>query len=128
MSPAPRLERWIVTLALVSALAGFAAGRLSARLSAEPLPSAGAFGEFRRAFEAEFQLSPDRRRALASVLDAYQGHLETLQARGLAALGPELARLNQSLTEILRNRVLPESERERFDQLCRVRSPAWPAG
>ena len=128
MSAAPRLERWIVTLALVSALAGFAGGQLSARLSAEPPAPPGAFGEFRRAFEAEFRLGPDRRRALTSVLDAYQGHLEALEARGLAALGPELERLNQSLSEILRNRVLPEAERERFDQLCRARRLGAPAG
>jgi hypothetical protein len=62
------------------------------------------------------------------VLDAYQGHLEALEARGLAALGPELERLNRSLSEILRNRVLPEDERERFDQLCRARRLGPPAG
>jgi hypothetical protein len=115
-------------LTLVSGLAGFAGGLLAARVWAGPGEPSGAFAHFRSAFAREFDLGPDRRRALASVLDAYQAHLEQLQARGLAALEPELARLQQQLSELLRNKVLPEASRERYDGLCQSRRFALPSG
>jgi hypothetical protein len=125
---APRLLRWILLLTLVSGLAGFAGGLLASRLWEGPPEPSGAFAHFRSAFAREFDLGPDRRRALASVLDAYQAHLEQLQARGLAALEPELTRLHQQLGELLRNKVLPEASRDRYDSLCQSLPFPTPSG
>ena len=113
-----QLRLWIGLLAGVSGLAGFAGGLLASRWFEPPPEPTGAFGRYREALVAEFDLSPERERVLASVLDEYQRRLEDLQARGLVPLADELARRGQQFQEVIQNRVLPEAQRERFAELA----------
>lgn len=116
-SSSSSLRAWIVLLAGVSALAGFAAGLLVAtQLGPDPEPQ-GAFARYREAIVQEFDLSPERERVLASVLDEYERQLEDLQARGLRPLGDEQAARGRRIHEMIRDRIIPSDQRDRFLEL-----------
>ncbi len=116
-SPQAALRGWIVLLASVSALAGFAAGLLVAmQFGPDPEPT-GAFARYREAIVQEFDLSPERERVLASVLDEYARQLEDLQARGLRPLGDEQAKRGLRIHEMIRDRIIPSDQRDRFLEL-----------
>lgn len=118
------LRAWIVVLAGVSALAGFAAGMLvSMRLGPEPEPQ-GPFAHYREAIVQEFALSPKRELALVSVLDRYERQLEDLQARGLRPLGDLQAIRGRRIHELIRE-VIPPSQRERFEELSMLGTTGW---
>lgn len=109
------LRAWIVLLALVSALAGFAAGRLSAPPEATSL--GGPFPGYAERMQAAFDLSPSRMRALRLLLEYYDRDLEDLKIRHLGELRPELVRLGDTYRDRIRDRVLPEERRADFDRM-----------
>jgi len=110
---------WIVLVAIVSFLAGSAAGILTARVRATP-PAAGwpAYAEW---IGSEFELDPERRQALRVLLDQYATELESRRrahaARIHAELEPELHELAVRYEAYIRDHVLPPSQRARFDAL-----------
>lgn len=111
----PRL--WILILALVSGLAGFAGGRL---LAPEPPVSDGpaSFGEYAARLEVAFDLAPERARNLRLLLDRYERELEDLKTRQLAELEPELVRLGDTYRDRIRDKVLPPARRAEFDRMA----------
>jgi hypothetical protein len=109
------LRAWILLLALVSALCGFAAGRLSA-----PRPSlaqTGPFPGYAERMQVSFDLSPERMRLLRSLLTGYDRDLENLKVRNLGELRPELVRLGDTYRDWIRDKVLPEERRADFDRM-----------
>ncbi len=82
------LRAWIVLLALVSGLAGFAAGRLAA--PEVQISPAGPFPGYAERMQEAFDLSPGRVRALRLLLERYDRDLEDLKIRHLGELRPEL--------------------------------------
>ncbi len=116
------LRLWSLVLALVSGCAGLAGGLLLAERTQTPAAEAGSFGDYERLLVAEFELDERRSRALAELLRHYRRDIEEVERRHLAtyrsALEPELTRLGQRYANLIRNHVLPESRRERYDELA----------
>ena len=71
---------WVVLLAGVSFLAGFAGGILTAPGMIPPL-SHGPFAAYEQHFAETFELSAEERSNLRHVLDRYQRELQELEAR-----------------------------------------------
>ena len=109
------LRVWIALLAVVSGLAGFAAGRLTATLQAPQATSA--FAEYATRMQATFDLEPERMRALGLLLDRYECDLENLKMRNLNQHQPELVRLGDTYRGWIRDKVLPRERRAEFDSM-----------
>lgn len=109
------LRAWILLLALVSGLVGFAVGRLSAPRTA--LAKSGPFPGYAERMQASFDLSPERMRLLRSLLVGYDRDLENLKVRNLGELRPELVRLGDTYRDWIRDKVLPEERRADFDRM-----------
>ncbi|MBC8451546.1 MAG: hypothetical protein H8D72_02435 [Planctomycetes bacterium] len=109
------LRAWILLLALVSALAGFAAGRASAPKTSV-VPS-GPFPGYAEQMQVAFDLAPERVRALRLLLERYDRDLEDLKIRNLGELQPELVRLGDTYRDWIRDKVLPEERRADFDRM-----------
>ena len=128
------LRLWILVLAGTCFAAGLgagvlmgssrAAGRAPAQGSADPS------AEYRRLFEATFQLSPRRRELAGELLRRYDEEVEEIRQRALAAsiaeVEDELARVGLRYRDAIRNHVLPPQERERFDRLVAQGAAAVP--
>ena len=65
----------------------------------------------------EFDLSDERARGLRVVLDQYQRRIERIQARNASALEPELAKLGLTFRSVVRDTVLPASQRDEFSRM-----------
>lgn len=109
------LRLWIVLLALVAGLAGFAAGRLTAPVQAQS--TSGPFPGYTERMQSTFDLSPDRVRALRLLLERYDRDIENLKIRHLDDLRPELVRLGDTYRDWIRDKVLPADRRSDFDLL-----------
>ncbi len=116
------LRLWIALLVAVVFLAGFAGGLLVARRLAPPPAPAGAFADYRVRLVEEFALTAERERGLAGILERYRRELDDLSSRQAEALEPELARLGLKYRDLVRDYVLPESQRARFDDLVAAAS------
>ena len=116
------LRLWVVLLALVSFCAGAAAGIWGTAARLEPPAKPGPFEDYRRMLLATFPLSAERSKHLDTVLAAYAKEIEGIQARRLAntmsLYGPELEERGRYYDSLIKDRVLPEDQRARFEQLA----------
>ena len=116
------LRLWVVLLALVSFGAGAAAGIWGTAARLKPPAKTGPFEDYRRMLLTTFPLSPERGKHLETVLSAYAREIEGIQARRLAdtmsLYGPELEERGRYYRSLIKDRVLPEDQRERFEQLA----------
>ena len=116
------LRLWVVLLALVSFGAGAAAGIWGTAARLEPPAKTGPFEDYRRMLLATFPLSAERSKHLETVLAAYAREIEGIQARRLAdtmsLYGQELEERGRYYRGLIKDRVLPEDQRERFEQLA----------
>jgi len=126
------LRLWILVLAGTCFAAGLGAGVLLAELRAgSPAPEAAAPGErsedYRRLFLQAFELAPERQALFAELMRRYDEDVQALRQRALAASLSEiedaLARLGLRYRDAIRNHVLPEDQRPRFDELLAQRLP-----
>lgn len=112
---------WLIVLAGVCFLAGFGTGIYASERSQRLEAQARAFGDFERAFAAEFELDPGRRRLLAELLDHYNRETEAIRDRYAAEnhmeMEPELRRAGLEYRALVRDRLLPEAQRPKFDRL-----------
>ena len=113
---------WIVLLALVSFGAGAAAGVWATAARLHPDPKVGPFEDYRRMLLESFPMSPERAQHLETVLAAYARDIDGIQARRVAdtmsLYGPELEERGRYYRSLIKDRVLPEDQRERFEQLA----------
>jgi hypothetical protein len=113
---------WIVLLALVSFGAGTAAGVWATAARFHPPAKVGPFEDYRRLLLGTFPLSAERARHLETVLAAYSKDVEAIQARRMAdtmtLYGPELEERGRYYRSLIKDRVLPEDQRARFEQLA----------
>jgi hypothetical protein len=117
------LRVWIGVLSLTWLAAGLGAGVLLGRATA---PSArpetvGAFPDYERRMTAQFGISPARREVLRAVLESYAADVERIKDRHMAdymsSIEPELRERGRYYRGLIRDKVLPEGQREAFDQL-----------
>ncbi len=116
------LKLWIAILALISFAAGAGSGIwITARTLKNEAP-AGAFGDYEELLARRFSLSPDRRRCLHAVLDAYRRDIDEIKdrhaAESMSAMEPELRERGQYYRGLLQQKVLPESQRAEFERLA----------
>ena len=109
---------WITVLVATSFLAGLAAGILFGLGIRPPAAERGPFGDYEQRFAEHFDLSPERRRGLEYVMDAYHQQLERIKSRGIETKEPDLVQAGLQFREQLRDTVLPASQREEFDRLA----------
>lgn len=114
---------WITVLALVSFLAGSAAGKILTERSAARDAERGALADYEELLVARFELSPQRRRLLRVLLDHYDQEVTRIQNDHLSsyrsAIEPDLRRLGVEYNQYIRDKVLPPGERPAFDALAR---------
>jgi hypothetical protein len=110
---------WIVLLAGVMFLAGLAAGTLIEGRRLRGPEHEGPMPAFEARFLRDFELSPERSRALRTVLASYEVERARIERRHRpdyhAAMEPELAALGTRYHVMIRDKVLPARERTRFD-------------
>jgi len=118
---------WIVLLALVSFGAGAAAGVWATAAHLHPAPKVGPFESYRRMLLETFPMSAERAQHLETVLAAYAREIDGIQARRVADTmtlnGPELEERGRYYRSLIKDRVLPEDQRKRFEQLALGLSP-----
>ncbi len=116
------LRVWVVLLALVSFGAGAAAGVWATVTRLQPPAKVGPFEDYRRLLLASFPLSAERAQHLETVLAAYARDVEAIQARRRAdtmtLYAPELEERGRYYRSLIQDKVLPEDQRERFEQLA----------
>jgi len=113
-----RLRLWIALLAAMCVLSGFAGGLLVARRLELRPAERPVFADYEELLVRTFELEPERERALRVILERYHSELLALQARQVAELQPELARLGLNYRDWIRDRVLPPERRADFDRLA----------
>ncbi len=116
------LRLWVVLLALVSFGAGAAAGIWGSAARLQPPAKLGPFDDYRRMLLQAFPLSSERAKHLETVLAAYAKDIDAIQARRMAdtmtKYGSELEESGRYYRGLIKDRVLPEDQRERFEQLA----------
>ena len=113
---------WVVLLAVVSVLTGFAGGLLlSESLNPHPQPREP-FADYHRSCVETFDLSEERAALLAELLRNYHRDLEVLRLQALAEsqseMEPDLVRIGLRYRALIRDHVLPEAQRAQFDELA----------
>lgn len=120
----PRL--WIVVLALVSFLAGLAAGLMGSERTRRGVVDHRGPGDFERRFTQVFDLDPEGQKLLAELLAAYNSQVESIELDNETRRAAEAhTQIEQSLLEVgteLRENVrdlllVTEAQRTRFDRL-----------
>jgi hypothetical protein len=104
---------WVLVLALTSFGAGFAAGILLSLGRADG-PS-GPFAGYEAQMVETFDLDEEHLKNLRYILESYQGEVDALKERNLAALDPELVKVGRYHRELVRTYVVPEHRRQEFD-------------
>jgi len=109
---------WIVLAAVVSFLAGLAAGVLWAR-SDDKAPTSG-WGAYAERLADEYDLAPERRGSLRILLDEYAIEVankrRAYESRILNQIEPDLRELAARYDTYIRDFVLPPGQRAQYDQ------------
>jgi hypothetical protein len=123
------LRGWITVMAVACLAAGAGAGVLIGRSMTPPprVERTGAFPDYQRLMAQTFELSPERREALAAILSSYEKELASIKDRHMAdymsSIEPELRERGAFYRALVRDQVLPAERRAEFDRL----SQAMPA-
>jgi len=112
---------WILILTLVSFLGGIGTGLIVAERSHQGTLAQRPGGEFEKAFAGEFELDPNRQRLLAGLLDHYNSEVQAIEDRYAAEyhmkMEPELRSAGLEYRALVRDLLLPEEQRPKFDRL-----------
>jgi hypothetical protein len=112
---------WIVLLAFVCFLTGASAAVLAERLGTIEAER-GPFAAYADALVADFDLSPERAAHLRVVLREYAEEIERIRVSHemefYASLEEELRPKGAEYNRLIRDVVLPPSQRARFDSLA----------
>ena len=112
---------WIVALALVSFLAGSAAGALWTRKT-NPQGDTGPFAAYAQELIRTFDLSPERAGHLRVLLREYESDIQRIKqahrASYYASLEAELRPKGLEYNNYIRDKVLPPQQRESFNSLA----------
>jgi uncharacterized membrane protein len=117
------LRVWIVVLTVIAFAAGAGFGVwITARTLKSDAPPAGPFASYEELLAQRFELSPERRHLLHSVLDAYGKDIDEIKdrraAESMSAMEPELMERGRYYRRLIHTKVLPENRRAEFDELA----------
>jgi len=117
---------WIVVLALVSFLAGLAAGLVGSDHTRREVADHRGPGDFERRFTQLFDLDPEGQKLLAELLAAYNSQIESIELENETRRAAEahfqmeqsLLKVGAELRENVRDLLLvTEAQRMEFDRL-----------
>lgn len=117
---------WIVILALVSFLAGVAAGLVGSEYARRDVAAQRDLGDFERRFAKAFDLDPEGRRFLAERLASFNAEIESIQlnhevqqaTEAHTLMEPRLQEAGKMFREDIRDILLvTEVERAKFDRM-----------
>lgn len=121
------LRIWALILALTSFAAGVGAGVWATARRFQPELPEGPFADYEALLAERFQLQPERRRLLHSVLDAYRRDIEAIrgrtEAQSMSAMEPELRERGRYYRNLIQDKVLPETQRADFERLALQPNP-----
>jgi hypothetical protein len=121
------LRIWTAILALTTFAAGIGVGVWVAARRFQAEPPKSMFTDYEERLAAEFELTPERRRLLHSVLDAYRRDIEEIRGRAesqsMSAMEPELTERGRYYRNLIQDRVLPENQRAEFERLALEPNP-----
>ena len=113
---------WLTVASLIWFISGVSLGLLGAGLWTEPEPDPSPIEHYTDRMIAEFEMKPERARLFRHLMAGYQEEIERIKEQHIAeqrsAMEPELTKLGDRYTGLIRDKVLPESERAKFDALC----------
>ena len=122
-----RSERlWVCHLTGVSFLAGTAAGILWT-LDRAPLREAPPFHGYEERLSRAFDLDPEQRLDLRTILNLYHAGVEELKVRQMGGVEPDLVKLGLTCRDRIKKWVLRPDERARFDELSGARASEPPS-
>jgi hypothetical protein len=117
------LRLWVSILALTAFLAGLACGPFVSSWLFPPARAAesGPFADYERLLVQTFHLAPERREPLHVILEQYRHDIESIKDQHMAdymtSMEPALREKGLQCREVIRDKVLPESQRPEFDRL-----------
>ncbi|MBI5362164.1 MAG: hypothetical protein HZA53_03230 [Planctomycetes bacterium] len=116
------LRIWALILALTAFAAGIGVGVWAAARRFHPETADGPFSDYEAMLARRFDLAPERRRLLHSVLDAYRRDVEEIrgrsEAQSMSAMEPELTERGRYYRNLIQDKVLPETQRAEFERLA----------
>jgi hypothetical protein len=116
------LRFWIGVLALTCFAAGGGAGVWFGARAFRSEPAPGIFASYEEQLTRTFELSPERRRLLHSLLDAYRQDIDEIKdrraAESMSAMEPELTERGRYYRSLIHDKVLPEARRAEFEHLA----------
>lgn len=118
------IKLWIAILAIVSFAAGAGTGVWITARSLKSEAPAGAFGDYEELLARRFALSPERRKCLNAVLEAYRRDVDGIKdryaAESMSAMEPELRERGQYYRTMVQERVVPAAQRAEFERLAQL--------
>lgn len=121
------LRLWITVLALTAFAAGAGVGVWGTARSLREPPARGTFADYETLLAERFQLSPERRKHLHHLLEAYEKDLQEIQERRaadlLASMEPDLIERGRYYRNLIHDKVLPEHQRAEFRHLALQPNP-----
>ena len=119
---------WVIALAVVMFLSGLAASALWQGPEKGLTPSQEAYAD---RLEREFQLTPGRAEALKKLLRWYALDIQRIKDQHGAtqdtSLGRELDAEAVRLGAVIRDKVLPPDQREKYDRMLTDKSQPFPS-
>jgi len=116
------LRVWIGILALTAFAAGAGVGVWATARTFEAETPSGPFADYEALLCQRFELPPERKKLLHSVLDAYRRDMDEIRGRGEAesmkAMEPELRERGRYYRNLIQDKVLPENQRADFERLA----------
>lgn len=112
---------WVSLASVVWFVSGVSLGLLGAEVWRKEPPELGPIEHYTERMVDEFGMEPERARLFRLLMQGYQEEKDRIKAQHMAAqrtaMEPELEKLGARYTKLIRDKVLPESERARFDAL-----------
>jgi hypothetical protein len=121
------LRLWIALLCLTCFAAGAGLGVFGTARALAVEPPRGAFADYEELLSRRFELSPDRRRLLGQMLEAYERDVSEIKDRRsaelMSAIEPDLAKRGRYYRDLIQTKVLPENRRAEFARLAQLPTP-----
>ena len=113
---------WVSLASIVWFVSGISLGLLGSEIWRKDPPELGAIEHYTERMVEEFEIEPERATLFRLLMKGYQEEKDRIKAQHMAAqrtaMEPELEKLGARYTQLIRDKVLPESKRAKFDALC----------
>ena len=113
---------WILIASVIWFVSGVVVGLTAAGVWKQDLPEPSPVEHYTARMISEFGMKPERAQLFRELMAEYQEEIEDVREQHMAqqasSMEPEMARLGSRYTELIRDRVLTQVQREQFDRLA----------